>query len=76
MNAICRREVTRFTDLATIVQKYCAMESAWKTETKFWDNPAPNTTLVRNKRVHYTQAPDTKTKKQKPHKGHGTVLEG
>ena len=50
------------------------MESFRKTENKFRDNPAP--TLVRNKRVHYTQAPDTKTKKQKPHKGHGTVLEG
>ena len=28
MNAISHREVTRFADLATIVQKYCAMESA------------------------------------------------
>ena len=52
------------------------MESAWKTETKFWDNPAPNTTLVRNKRVHHAQAPGTKTKKQKNPKGHGTILEG
>ena len=76
MNAVSRREITRFADLASIVRKYCAMESFRTTENKFWDNPAPNTTLVRNKRVHYTQAPDTKTKKQKPHKGHGTVLEG
>ena len=52
------------------------MESVWKTEAKFWDNPAPNTTPVRNKRVHHAQAPGTKTKKQKPHKGHGTILEG
>ena len=64
MNAISRREVTRFADLATIVRKYCAMESAWKTETRFWDNPALNTTLVRNKRVHHAQAPGSKTKKQ------------
>ena len=28
INAISRREVTRFADLATVVQKYCAMESA------------------------------------------------
>ena len=76
INAISRREVTCFADLATIVQKYCAMESAWKTESKFWDNPAPNTALVRNKRVHHTQAPGLKTKKQKPPKGYGTVLEG
>ena len=75
MNAISRREVTRFADLATIVQKYCVMDSAWKTETRFWDNPALNTTLVRNKRVRPTQAPGLKTKKQKPPKGHGTVLE-
>ena len=46
INAISRREVTRFADLATIVQKYCATESAWKTETMFWDNPALNTTPV------------------------------
>ena len=26
LNAISRREVTRFIDLATIVQKYCAVE--------------------------------------------------
>ncbi len=75
LNAVSRREITRFADLASIVRKYCAMESAWKTETKFWDNPAPNTTLVRNNKVHHAQAPGTKTKKQKPHKGHGTVLE-
>ena len=53
LNAISCREITRFADLAFIVRKYCAMESAWKTETNFWDNLAPNTTLVRNKRVHH-----------------------
>ena len=52
------------------------MESAWKIETKFWYNPAPNTTLVRNKRVHHRQAPGLNTKKQKNPKGYGTVLEG
>ena len=46
LNAVSHREITRFADLASIVRKYCAMESAWKTEIKFWDNPAPNTTLV------------------------------
>ena len=76
LNTVSRREITRFADLASIVRKYCAMESFRTTENKFWDNPAPNTTLVRNKRVHYTQAPDTKIKKQIPHRGHGTVLEG
>ena len=76
INAISRRKVTCFADLATIVQKYCALESAWKTETRFWDNPALNTTPVRNKRVRHTQAPGLKTKKQKTPKGHGTILEG
>ena len=46
LNAINRREITRFADLASIVRKYCAMESAWKTETNFWDNPDLNTNPV------------------------------
>ena len=69
LNAISRREITRFADLASIVRKYCAMESFRKTETKFWDNPAPNTTLVRNKSVQHTQAPGAKTKSEKTLKG-------
>ena len=35
LNAISRRNIVRFADLAAIVQKCCAMESAWKTQTKF-----------------------------------------
>ena len=31
LNAISRRDIAHFADLAAIVQKYCAMESAWKT---------------------------------------------
>ena len=46
LNTISRREITRFTDLASIVRKYCAMESARETETKFWDNPALNASPV------------------------------
>ena len=38
LNAISRRDIVHFADLAAIVQKYCAMESAWKTQTNFWDN--------------------------------------
>ena len=53
LNAISRREITCFADLVSIVRKYCAMESAWKTEIKFWDNPALNTNPVQNKRVHH-----------------------
>ena len=31
LNAINRHRILHFADLATIVQKYCTMESAWKT---------------------------------------------
>ena len=37
LNALNRRRVLHFADLARIVQKYCAMESAWKTQVAFWD---------------------------------------
>ena len=40
LNAIIRRDIVHFADLAAIVHKYCAMESTWKTQTNFWDNPA------------------------------------
>ena len=52
------------------------MESALKTQTKFWDNPALTKPLVRTKRVHSHKSPDSITKKQKPTTGRGTVLEG
>ena len=58
------------------MQKYCAIESVRKTENKFWDNLALNSTRVRNKRAHYRQAPEPNIKKQKPSIGYGTVLEG
>src|SRR3954465_6507940 len=72
---VIRRNITRFADLAFIVRKYCAMESAWKTEIKFWDNPALNNNPVRNKRVYHRQTPGLNTKKPKTYTGHGTVLE-
>ena len=50
------------------------MESAWKTEIKFWDNPALNSNPVRTKRVHHHRTPGINTKKPKPSTGHGTVL--
>ena len=37
LNAINRRHVLHFADLATIVQKYCAMESTWKTQAAHWE---------------------------------------
>ena len=32
LNAISHRNISHFADLAAIVQKYCAMESTWKTQ--------------------------------------------
>ena len=75
LNAVSRRDITCFADLASIVQKYCAMESAWKTEIKFWDNPALNSNPVRTKRVHHHRTLGINTKKPKPSTGHGTILE-
>ena len=76
LNAISRRDIAHFADLAAIVQKYCAMESAWKTQTKFWDPMALTKPLVRTKRVHSRKSPDPITKKPKPATGRETVLEG
>ena len=76
LNAISRRDVAHFVNLAAIVRKYCAMESAWKTQKQFWDNPALTKPLVRTKRVHSHKSPDSIIRKQKPTTGRGTVLEG
>ena len=76
LNAISRHDIAHFADLAAIVQKYCAMESAWKTQTKFQDPPALTKPLVRTKRVQSRKSPDPITKKPKPTTGRGTVLEG
>ena len=76
LNAISRRDIAHFADLAAIVQKYYAMESTWKTQTKFWDPPALTKPLVRTKRVHSRKSPNPITKKPKPTTGRGTILEG
>ena len=35
LNAISRRDIAHFADLAAIVRKYCAMESSWKPKQNF-----------------------------------------
>ena len=52
------------------------MESAWKTQATFWDPLALTKPLVQTKRVHSRKSPDPITKKPKPTRGRGTVLEG
>ena len=37
LNTINRRRILHFADLATIVQKYCTMERAWKTQAAHWE---------------------------------------
>ena len=75
LNAISRRERVHFADLAAIVQKYRAMESAWKTQTNFWDNPPLTKPFVRTKRANSCKLPDSITKKPKPDTRRGIILE-
>ena len=46
LNAIRCHDIVHFAYLAAIVQKYYVMESAWKTQTEFWDSPALTKTFV------------------------------
>ena len=76
LNAISRRDIAHFADLAAIVQKHCAMESTWKSQTKFWDPPALTKPLIRTKKMNSRKSPNPITKKPKPTIGRRTVLEG
>ena len=58
LNALNRHHILHFADLAHIVQKYCAMESAWKAQTARWDPPAFKQPTGRAKRMHPYGAPD------------------
>ena len=40
LNALNRHRILHFADLAHIVKKYCAMESASKAQTARWEPPA------------------------------------
>ena len=51
------------------------MESTWKTQTNFWDNPFLNKPFVRTKRANSRKLPDPIPKKPRPTPGRGTVLE-
>ena len=46
LNAINRRRILKFVDLATIVQKCSAMEGAWKTQAARWELSVPTKPLV------------------------------
>ena len=76
LNAISRRHISCFADLATIVYKYYTMESAWKTQAACWEPPVSTQSLVQVKRAHPSGTPGRMTKRYKPIMRHGTVLEG
>ena len=77
INALNRCCILHFADLAHIVQKYCAMESAWKAQTARWELPAFKPATGRAKRMHPYGAPNHHPidKKVKPFMGHRTVLD-
>ena len=76
LNAINRRRILHFADLATIVQKYSAMESTWRDQAACWEPSVPTQPLVQAKRAHPRDAPSPIAKKYKPITRRGTVLEG
>ena len=76
LNAINRHRIRKFADLATIVQKYTALESAWKTQAACWELSVPTQLLLQAKRAHPRGTPSPTVKKHKPITRHGTVLEG
>ena len=57
LNAINPRHILHFADLATIVQKYSAMESAWRDHT-VWELSAPTQPLVQTKGCTPVMRPD------------------
>ena len=77
LSALNRRRILHCADLAHIVQKYCAMESAWEAQTARWEPIAFTQPTGRAKRMHPYGAPDHQPidKKTKPFKGYGTVLD-
>ena len=76
LNAINRRRILHFADLTTIVQKYSAMESTWKTQAARWEPSVPTQPLVQAKRAHPRGTPGPIVKIYKPITGRGTVMEG
>ena len=77
LNALNCHRVPHFADLVHIVQKYWAMESAWKTQTARWELQAFKPSPGRAKRMHPRGAPDHHPvdKKIKPFIGHRIVFE-
>ena len=65
LNAINCRCIPKFPDLATIVQKYCPMESTWETRAARWEPPAPTQLPLQAKRAYPRGTPSPTVKKHK-----------
>ena len=70
LNAINRRRILHFADLATIVQKYNAMESAWRDQAACWEPSVPTQPLVQAKRAPPRGTPSPIAKKYKIGRAH------
>ena len=76
LNTINHLRIPKFADLATIVQKYSAMESTWETQAAHWKPSVPAQLPLQAKRVNPRGTPSPTVKKHKTATRHGTVLEG
>ena len=70
LNAINRRRILKFANLAIIIQKYCAMESAWETRTARCEPSVPTQLPLQAKRAHPRGTPSPTAMR------HDTVLVG
>ena len=66
LNTINRRRILKFANLATIVQKYSAMESAWKTQAARWEPSVPTQLILQAKRMHPRGTPSQTSKNINP----------
>ena len=76
LNAINRRRILHFNNLATIIQKYIAMESTRKTQAAHWESSVPTQPVIQAKRAHPCNTPGSIVKKYKSSTWRRTVLEG
>ena len=76
LNAINRRRILKFVDLATIIQKYYTMESAWETQEARWEPPAPTQLPLQAKRAYPRGTPNPTVKNTKPLHGKALFWKG
>ena len=75
LTAINRRRILKFADLATIVQKYNAMGSAWETQAAHWEPSVPAQLPLQAKRAH-PRGPARQSRNTKLLRGMAPFLRG